>query len=140
MAYALGGGLPEAILRAPSPSLPVFPHALLSHWECSAPFLQEELPPGVWEGECLGLTPRGNESPGQPLHYPPLKLFSLTAMGRTPSGPQGLALRPLRPLLVSTGPAQVCDLTVHQSGNSGCPSLLLQHSASSRGSQEQRQT
>lgn len=94
-------------------------------------------------GECLGLTQMGNESPGQPLHWPQPPLTPpppSRALGGTPPGSKGVAQRPSGPLWASAGPAPFFDLPVHQLGNSGCSSVRERAPVSSRGSQQQRHT
>lgn len=82
-------------------------------------------------GECLGLTPRGTETPlPSPKASPPAP----EPWEEPCQAPHGW------PLWASAGPAPFCDFSVNQSGNSGCPSWLWQPPASNRGPQEQRQT
>lgn len=79
--------------------LPVFP------WLCLAWSVQLRFAGGTTTrplgGECLGLTQMGNESPGQPLHWPPPPLKPPSppsrATGGARPGSEGVAQRPSGP-------------------------------------------
>lgn len=101
MVFALGGELPRPFSEPLLPtflSLPQGPFVspgMLSYRSSSAGGTS------TWPlgGECLGLTPRGNESPGQPFNYPFLKPFPppLRVMGGTHQTPKGQPKGPQSP-------------------------------------------